>query len=212
MYSEIVQQLLWLIQQRPVLGNSATATKATSADKCTGNSATATKLQTARKINITGGVKGSASFDGSKDVNIDVSIAKSVADYLYLITYTNNSKLINSVKGISTACTDFYLVHGTSKMQTYAGYYFQQVDSLCINAARYLYSLLPTSNTYRTALGNCITNLLDKYSYTEMADLATSQRITLTTTSEGTATTSTLLIKSNNYSLPNLIAQIRKSL
>ena len=38
-----------------------------------GNSATASKLQTARNIAIGGAVKGSANFDGSGDVTINVT-------------------------------------------------------------------------------------------------------------------------------------------
>lgn len=38
-----------------------------------GNSATATKLQTARTISLSGAVKGSASFDGTKNVTINTS-------------------------------------------------------------------------------------------------------------------------------------------
>lgn len=54
--------------QKVVHGNSATAT---SASKCTGNSATATKLATARKITLSGAIRGSVSFDGSSDVTIN---------------------------------------------------------------------------------------------------------------------------------------------
>ena len=39
-----------------------------------GNAGTATKLQTARKISITGGATGSADFDGSKAIEIDVEL------------------------------------------------------------------------------------------------------------------------------------------
>lgn len=40
-----------------------------------GNSATATKLQTARTISLSGDVKGSASFDGSKNITITTDLA-----------------------------------------------------------------------------------------------------------------------------------------
>ena len=39
-----------------------------------GNAATATKLSTERKINITGNATGSAGFDGTSDVNINVTV------------------------------------------------------------------------------------------------------------------------------------------
>lgn len=41
----------------------------------TGNAATATKLATARTISLTGGVTGSASFDGSGNVNLATTVA-----------------------------------------------------------------------------------------------------------------------------------------
>lgn len=40
----------------------------------TGNAGTATKLETARNINLTGAVTGSASFDGSDDISINTTI------------------------------------------------------------------------------------------------------------------------------------------
>ena len=53
--------------------SAASATSATTAGACTGNAATATKLQTARTITITGALQGSASFDGSDNVSINVT-------------------------------------------------------------------------------------------------------------------------------------------
>lgn len=44
-----------------------------------GNAATATKLATARTISLTGGVTGSAKFDGSADVSISATVAASTA-------------------------------------------------------------------------------------------------------------------------------------
>lgn len=38
-----------------------------------GNSATATKLQTARKINLSGSIKGTGNFDGSSDITISTT-------------------------------------------------------------------------------------------------------------------------------------------
>lgn len=40
----------------------------------TGNAGTATKLQTARNINLTGNVTGSASFDGSNNISINTTV------------------------------------------------------------------------------------------------------------------------------------------
>ena len=41
-----------------------------------GNAATASKLSTARKINITGNATGAATFDGTSDANINVSVSQ----------------------------------------------------------------------------------------------------------------------------------------
>lgn len=57
-----------------VTGN-LTGNASGSAGSCTGNSATATKLATARTITISGGVAGSASFDGSADISISTTSA-----------------------------------------------------------------------------------------------------------------------------------------
>jgi cytoskeletal protein CcmA (bactofilin family) len=51
-------------------GNAATAT---SSAACTGNAATATKLKTARTIQLSGDVTGSATFDGSGNIVINTS-------------------------------------------------------------------------------------------------------------------------------------------
>lgn len=53
------------------------------------NSATADKLKTARKINIIGDAEGTTSFDGSKDVNIDVTLSETGVD---AGTYGSNSQ------------------------------------------------------------------------------------------------------------------------
>lgn len=43
-------------------------------DSISGNAGTATKLATPRKITITGGASGSATFDGSGDISINLSV------------------------------------------------------------------------------------------------------------------------------------------
>ena len=60
------------------LSNARPANGGTSAS-CSGNSATATKLQNARTISITGGVTGSANFDGSSNLTINTSLAKNIS-------------------------------------------------------------------------------------------------------------------------------------
>ncbi len=47
-----------------------------SSGSCTGNAATATKLATARTISLAGDATGSASFDGSVNTSIAVTINK----------------------------------------------------------------------------------------------------------------------------------------
>lgn len=53
------------------------------------SSAVADKLKTARKINIIGDAEGTTSFDGSKDVNIDVTLSETGVD---AGTYGSNSQ------------------------------------------------------------------------------------------------------------------------
>ena len=56
-----------------ITGNAVTATTANTATTCTGNAATADKLKTPRTITLTGGVTGSATFDGSGNITITTS-------------------------------------------------------------------------------------------------------------------------------------------
>lgn len=60
-----------------ISGNAATATSATSATSAT----TATKLATARTISLTGGVTGSASFDGSANISISTTVGATAATW-----------------------------------------------------------------------------------------------------------------------------------
>jgi len=67
------------------------------AKKFNGNASSASKLSTARKIKITGGAKGEASFDGSKDVSIDVdlnSAAVGGADITYISKSQHNNLMM----------------------------------------------------------------------------------------------------------------------
>lgn len=59
-----------------VSGNAASATNANTAAACSGNSATATKLATPRTISLTGNASGSANFDGSGNVSIDITVSQ----------------------------------------------------------------------------------------------------------------------------------------
>lgn len=90
-------------------GNSATATKATSAETagtCTGNAATATKLATARTIALSGDATGSATFDGSGNATIATTLVRG-AGLTHLIP--NNAGAHNAIyrgKYLGTAVTD----------------------------------------------------------------------------------------------------------
>lgn len=57
-----------------VASDAAGKVTITGAQSITGNAATATKLQTARNFTLSKGATGSASFDGSDNANIDVTI------------------------------------------------------------------------------------------------------------------------------------------
>lgn len=57
-------------------GSSSAGGSATTALACTGNSATATKLATARTIVLSGDAGGSATFDGSGNSTIDVTVRR----------------------------------------------------------------------------------------------------------------------------------------
>jgi hypothetical protein len=55
--------------------NSSTNGDASWTSNINGNAGTATKLQTARTINLTGDISGSAKFDGSSNININTTVA-----------------------------------------------------------------------------------------------------------------------------------------
>lgn len=120
--------------QKSVHGNSATATTANSAKTCTGNSATATKLATARNIALSGAVKGSAKFDGSKDVTITI-----IQNNIFVLSGTvslNNgygSKSINYPSG----CNKNNCVPFMSGLNTSGNYYdYGNILSTCVTGVR----------------------------------------------------------------------------
>ena len=124
-----------LLQQLIVLkiahGNSATATIAS---KCTGNSATATKLQTARNIALTGAVKGSANFDGSGNVTIDVT-----QNNIFVLTGTVELK--NGVGKTSinypTGCNKNNCIPFLAGLNTSSTYYdYGNIQSTCVTGVR----------------------------------------------------------------------------
>lgn len=67
-----------------------------------GNSATATKLATARTISITGGATGSASFDGSSDISINISTPADVMTALWTGSATSATVDISGYIGKET--------------------------------------------------------------------------------------------------------------
>lgn len=98
-----------------------------------GNSATATKLQTARTISLSGAVKGSASFDGTKNVTISttqdniailtgkVNIKYNAGDYGYSIAlqlnypsgYNKNNCIVIGFGTKRNGATDYGYSYGT---------------------------------------------------------------------------------------------------
>lgn len=80
-----------------------------------GNSATATKLQTARTISLSGAVKGSVSFDGTKNVTIS-TIQDNIAILTGNITVPANSK--NNSKFEADANVNIAYPNGFTKQNT----------------------------------------------------------------------------------------------
>ena len=63
-----------------------------------GNSTTATKLQTARNINLTGGVTGTVSFDGSKDVSMTTIVANVTSDKVTRMTGYSKASSVSAIQ------------------------------------------------------------------------------------------------------------------
>lgn len=64
-----------LIIAKAGINGNVTGNVSGSSGSCTGNATTASKLKNARTINLTGDLTGNTSFDGSKDVSINVKLA-----------------------------------------------------------------------------------------------------------------------------------------
>lgn len=108
----VVLAMLLLLQlqivQKVVHGNSATATSATTASKCTGNSATATKLQTARKITLDGAIKGEIRFDGNSDVVVNtIQNNMAVISGQMILEANSQSNLNNNIEQQTILNIDF---------------------------------------------------------------------------------------------------------
>lgn len=71
---------------------AGSANTASSASTCTGNAATATKLKDSHNIKLTGDASGSASFNGTADASITVTIADD-----------SHNHVISNVDGLQTA-------------------------------------------------------------------------------------------------------------
>jgi len=78
-----------------------------------GNSATATKLQTPRTISLTGGVSGSASFDGSQNISISSTVNHSAINTDILPSVDNTHSLGSS----SLRWQDVYVGPGSLYVQ-----------------------------------------------------------------------------------------------
>lgn len=107
-----------------ITGNANTANYATTAGSTAGNAQTADALSTARTISLTGDVSGSASFDGSSNVNIATTVnnAISIAEYTAVDGSSGSSGTINVTEasdadniasvsgGVVTATAGTYLI------------------------------------------------------------------------------------------------------
>lgn len=63
-----------------------------------GNSTTATKLQAARNINLTGGVTGTVSFDGSKDVSMTTTVTNVTSDKVTRMTGYSKASSVSAIQ------------------------------------------------------------------------------------------------------------------
>lgn len=64
----------------------------------TGNATTATKLQTAQNINLTGGVTGTVSFDGSKNVSMTTTVASVTSDKVTRMTGYSKASSVSAIQ------------------------------------------------------------------------------------------------------------------
>ena len=64
----------------------------------TGNATTATKLQTIRNINLTGGVTGTVSFDGSKNVSMTTTVANVTSDKVTRMTGYSKASSVSAIQ------------------------------------------------------------------------------------------------------------------
>lgn len=63
-----------------------------------GNSTTATALQAARNINLTGGVTGTVSFDGSKDVSMTTTVTNVTSDKVTRMTGYSKASSVSAIQ------------------------------------------------------------------------------------------------------------------
>nr|DAD97907.1 MAG TPA: Dec protein, OB-Fold, Decoration, VIRAL PROTEIN [Siphoviridae sp. ctqrl18] len=64
----------------------------------TGNATTATKLQTAKNINLTGGVTGTVSFDGSQNVSMTTTVASVTSDKVTRMTGYSKASAVSAIQ------------------------------------------------------------------------------------------------------------------
>ena len=64
----------------------------------TGNATTATKLQTAKNIKLTGGVTGTVSFDGSKNVSMTTTVASVTSDKVTGMTGYSKASSVSAIQ------------------------------------------------------------------------------------------------------------------
>ena len=64
----------------------------------TGNATTAAKLQTAKNINLTGGVTGTVSFDGSQNVSMTTTVASVTSDKVTRMTGYSKASSVSAIQ------------------------------------------------------------------------------------------------------------------
>ena len=88
-----------------------TVTAPTFSGTLSGNASTASKLATARTITLTGDASGSASFDGSANISIPVTIANDSHTHATLVSSNATTNLTITAGGTTATVADLYATY-----------------------------------------------------------------------------------------------------
>ena len=80
------------------INGNVTVTGGSITGSLTGNATTATKLQTAKNINLTGGVTGTVSFDGSQNVSMTTTVASVTSDKVTRMTGYSKASSVSAIQ------------------------------------------------------------------------------------------------------------------